>query len=253
MSNSERAIKLNGAKVNFIYSSLFNNIIMNSIDKNPNYKQIYKFVKDKFDRTTHFKHGPFDETYYTLRVYESAKEIIGKLNKSVKKEQVLVACILHDIGKIKLKPSKMFSKHEVLENASEEWHKHAKLSVPIAKKFLKKIGHSDEFIEEVCYLIENHDLRGDKLQERSIELQIIQDADLIADIGFAGFIRPFLYCGKFSKQSVISSIEFIKKEDRTEGGDEINLPISKDIAKREMKIQSDLVKEISKEIDSNLL
>jgi hypothetical protein len=87
MSNSERATKLKGAKVNFIYSSLFNNTIMNSIDKNPNYKKIYKFVKEKFDRTTHFKHGPFDETYYTLRVYESAKEIIEKLNKSVKKNK----------------------------------------------------------------------------------------------------------------------------------------------------------------------
>jgi HD superfamily phosphodiesterase len=160
---------------------------------------------------------------------------------------------LHDIGKIKLKPSKIFSKYEVLENASEEWHKHAKLSVPIAKKFLKQIGHSNEFIDEVCYLIENHDIRGHKIQERSLELQIIQDADLIADIGFAGFIRPFLYCGKFSKQSVISSIEFIKKEDRTKNGDEINLPLSKSIAKREMKIQSDLVKKISKEIDSDLL
>lgn len=226
---------------------------MNSIDENPNYKQIYKFVKDKFNKTTDFKHGPFDETYYTLRVYESAKEIIEKLNKSVKKEQVLVACILHDIGKIKLKSSKMFSRHEILENAFEEWHKHAKLGVPIAKKFLKQIGHSDDFIEEVCYLIGNHDLRGDKLQERSLELQIVQDADLIADIGFSGFIRPFLYCGKFSKQSVIGSIEFIKEEDRTDDGDEINLPISKTITKREMKIQSDLVKEISKEIDSDLL
>jgi len=226
---------------------------MNSIDKNPNYKQIYKFVKDRFDKTRHFKHGPFDETYYTLRVYESAKEIIQKLNKTVKTEQVLVACILHDIGKIKLKPSKMFSKNDILENASKEWNKHPKLSVPIAKKFLKQIGHSDDFTEEVCYLVENHDLRGDKLQERSLELQILQDADLIADIGFAGFIRPFLYCGKFSKQSVIDSIKFIKKEDRTDSGDEINLPISKIIAKREMKIQRNLVKEISKEIDSDLL
>ena len=41
---SERAIKLKETEVNFIYSSLFNYIIMNSIDKKPNYKEIYKFV-----------------------------------------------------------------------------------------------------------------------------------------------------------------------------------------------------------------
>jgi putative nucleotidyltransferase with HDIG domain len=225
---------------------------MNSIDKKPNYRQIYQFIKDKFDKTTHFKHGPFDETYYTLRVYESAKEIIKEL-KNIKKEQVLVACLLHDIGKTKLKSSKIFSKHEILKNAAEERHKHPKLSVPIAKKFLRQIGHSDEFIKEVCYLIENHDLRWDKLQKKSLELQILQDADLIADIGFAGFIRPFLYCGKFNKQSIINSIKFIKQEDRTKNGDNINLPICKAIAEREMKIQNDLVKEISKEINSDLL
>ena len=226
---------------------------MNSIDKKPDYKQIYKFVKNKFGKTTHFKHGPFDETYYTLRVYESAKEIIKKLNKKIKKEQLLVATILHDVGKIKLKSSKIFGKNDVLENVSEEWHKHAKFGVPIAKKYLKNIGHSKEFIEEVCYLIEYHDLRGNKLKEKSSELQILQDADLIADIGFAGFIRPFLYCGKFSKQSIIDSIEFIKKEDRTSKGNKLNLNISKSIAKREMKIQSSLIKEISKEIDSDLI
>ena len=226
---------------------------MNTIDKKPDYKQIYEFVKEKFDRTTHFKHGPFDETYYSLRVYESGKEIIGKLGRKVKKEQVLAAAILHDIGKIKLKSSKLFSKYEMLENISEEWHKHAKLGVPIAKRYLKKLGHSEEFIEEVCFLIEHHGLRGEKLGDRSLELQILQDADLIADIGFAGFIRPFLYCGKFSKQSVISSIKFIKKEDRTNNGDELNLSVSKSIAEREMGIQSDLIKEISKDIDSDLL
>jgi HD superfamily phosphodiesterase len=226
---------------------------MDQIDKKPNYKQIYDFVKNNFDKTTHFRHGPFDETYYTLRVYESAKEIIKKLNKDVKKERILVACILHDIGKIRLMPSKMFSKSEILENASEEWNKHTRLGVPIAKKFLKEQGHSEGFIREVCYLIENHSLRGDKLQKRSLELQILQDADLIADIGFAGFIRPFLYCGKFNRRYIISSIEFIKKEDRTDGGRRLNLSISRSIAKREMKIQRYLVKEISKEIKSDLL
>jgi len=226
---------------------------MNSIDKNPDYKKMYNFVRGRFNQTTHFKHGPFDETYFTLRVYESAKEIIRNSGRKVKTEQVLVSSIFHDIGKTKLRPSKMFRRNEVLENVSEEWHKHEKLGVPIAKRYLKKAGHSDEFIEEVCYLIEHHSLRRNKLKKKSLELQILQDADLIADIGFAGFIRPFLYCGKFNKQSVISSIRFIKKEDRTSNGNKLNLNISKSIAKREIKIQDSLIKEISKEIDSDLL
>ena len=222
-------------------------------DLNPNYKEIYNFVKEKFEKTSHFKHGPFDETYYSLRVYESAKEIISKLNKKVKKNVVLVACILHDVGKIKLKTSKIFGKNRAVGAFREEWRKHPKLSVPIARRFLKKRGYSKEFIDEDCYLVENHDMRGDLLDKRCVELKIIQDADLIADIGFAGFIRPFLYCGKFSKQSIISSIKFIQTEDRTMEGGLINLSVSKNIAKREMKIQNDLVNEISKDIKSDLL
>ncbi len=226
---------------------------MNSTDKKPDYKQIYAFVKDKFEKTNHFKHGPFDETYYTLRVYESAKKIINKLNKKVKREQILVAAILHDIGKIKLKPSKLFNRKSILENASEEWSKHAKLGVPIARKYLKKLGHSEEFIEEVCYLIEHHDLRGNKLKEKSLELQVLQDADLIADMGFSGFIRPFLYCGKFNTQSIVGAIHYLKKENGAANYAKLNLNASKSIAKRQLKIQNELIKEISKDIDSDLL
>ena len=226
---------------------------MNEIDKKPDYKKIYQFVNNEFRKTIHFKHGPFDETYFTLRVYESAKEIIEQLNERLNVEEVLVACLLHDVGKVKLDSSKLFSEHNVLKSFSEEWHRHPNLSVDIAKTFLKTQGHSELFIENVCYLIDRHDLRGDKLQERSIELAVVQDADLVADIGFAGFIRPFLWCGKFTDQSVIGSINYVKTEDRTNDSTMLNLEVSKSIAKREMKIQDELIKEISKDIDSELL
>jgi putative nucleotidyltransferase with HDIG domain len=224
---------------------------MNTIDKYPDYKKLYGFVSAEFNKTTHFKHGPFDETYFSLRVYESAKEIIRKLRRKVNVQQVLVAAILHDIGKIKLKTSKMFTPDKILKNAADEWIKHAKLSVPIAKKILKRLGHSEEFIQKVCYLIENHNFRDAK--SKSIELKILQDADLIADIGFAGFIRAFLYSGKFRDSSVISSIRYLQKEDRTINGSQLNLAISRSIAKTEIKIQSNLIREISKELDSDLL
>jgi putative nucleotidyltransferase with HDIG domain len=225
---------------------------MNSVDCKPDYKKIYSFIKKRFERTTHFKHGPYDETFYSLRVYESAKEIIKKLNKKVKKEPLLVAAILHDIGKTKLKSSKIFQRKPFLKKDSKEWDKHAKLGVPIAKKFLKQIGHSEDFIQEVCYLIENHDLRGNALKKKSIELKILQDADLIADIGIAGFIRPFLYSGKFNSVSIINSIRFINKEDRIKG-EKLNLNESKQIARKKMKFQKELIREISKEIKSDLL
>ncbi len=228
---------------------------MNAKDKNPNYKKIYKYIKSKFDNNTHFYHGPFDETFFTMRVYESAKEIIQKTPEKVRESEVLTATLLHDIGKIKLSSKKLFfsskkgPSREEKKLAMIEWREHAKKSVPIAKNYLKRQGHSDEFIERVCYLIINHDKKD--MKNKTIELKIIQDADLIADIGIAGFIRPFLFAGKF-KRSIISTIQYLQTDNRIEN-EPLNLKESKELGKQKMKKQQELAKEILKEIDSKLL
>ncbi|MBT6774617.1 hypothetical protein HOA91_04560, partial [Candidatus Woesearchaeota archaeon] len=82
---------------------------MNTIDENPNYKEIYNLVKELFESTEHFYHGPFDETYYSLRVYETCKEIITELEQEVSTVVILTASILHDIGKTKTDPVKVFT------------------------------------------------------------------------------------------------------------------------------------------------
>ena len=225
---------------------------MNSIDKEPNYKKIYSFIKENFEKTNYFSHGAFDETYFSMRVYESSKKIMSEIKQAINKEVVLVGAILHDIGKIKLKTSILFKANKITNETRKEWYKHPKLGVPIAKRFLKQLGHSDEFITKVSYLIEHHADRGDKLKNKSIELKILQDADLIADIGYSGFIRPFLYSGNFKKQNVIESIKHLSKENRLKNH-KINLNISKRLAKKELAIQNKLSKEIYKNIQSELL
>ena len=226
---------------------------MNTIDKNPNYKEIYNLVKELFESTEHFYHGPFDETYYSLRVYETCKEIITELEQEVSTVVILTASILHDIGKTKTDPVKVFTPLGKTDDAMKEWKRHPKLGVPIAKKILTEMGHSEEFIEKVCYLIENHDNRRDEIKNKSIELQILQDADLIADCGFAGFIRPFLYGSKFSRQ-IIKTIKYLQTEiNRVEEDGLLNLNVSKTIAKRKIELEKRLIKEISSDIDSDLL
>lgn len=226
---------------------------MNPIDEKPDYKEIYKIVKNLFESTEHFYYGPFDETYYSLRVYESSKEIMNKLNPKISRSVVLVASILHDIGKTKINTAKVFSPAGKTDEAIDEWKKHAELGVPLAKEILKKLGHSDKFILDVSYLIEYHDTRGNKIKNKSMELQILQDADLIADCGFAGFIRPFLYGSKFNRH-IIGSIKFMQKEmNRVEQEGLLNLDVSKIITKSKIKLEKKLIKEISKDINSDLL
>ena len=226
---------------------------MNQIDKNPDYKEIYNIVKELFEASEHFYFGPFDETYYSLRVYETSKEIIALLNSEVNVRMVLVAAILHDVGKTTLDTVKVFSPKGKTEEAMKEWKQHSKLSVPIAKRILSEIGHSEEFIAEVCYLIEHHDHRKDEMENKSVELQILQDADLIADCGFAGFIRPFLYGGKFSRK-IIDTIKYLQTEtNEVEKKGKLNLEVSKEIAKRKVELEKRLIKEISLDLESDLL
>ena len=226
---------------------------MNSIDKNPNYKEIYSIITKMFESTKHFFHGPFDETYFALRVYETSKEIISKLDQNVKVQVILVASLLHDIGKTKIDESKIFLSSGTNTSMDGEWGKHPKFGVPIVRAVLTKLRHSEDFIEQVCFLVKHHDTRGDKIKNKSIELQILQDADLLADCGFAGFIRPFLYGSKFSRQT-ISSIKYLQTSiNRVEEDGMLNLEVSKNIAKRKIELEKRLICEISKDIESNIV
>tara|TARA_Y100000310_G_scaffold341885_1_gene442714 strand:+ start:235 stop:909 length:675 start_codon:yes stop_codon:yes gene_type:complete len=224
---------------------------MDKIDQNPNYKKIYQIVKAKFNQTNYYCHGPFDETYFSLHVYETAKKLIYLSKKKCQKEPILVAALLHDIGKTKLDDEKVFGSF-LGKKSVKEWRKHAKFGLPITKKILNQLGHSKEFIEQVCYLIEHHDHRTK--EEKTFELKLLQDADLIADWGLAGFIRPFLYGCKF-RQSVLGSVDHIKKKSYAVSHEyqQLNLNISKRLGKQKLSLQKKLYQEIIEDSKSGLL
>jgi HD superfamily phosphodiesterase len=227
---------------------------MNSKDRNPDYKRIYSIVKRIYEGTEHFRHGPFDETFFTMRVYETAKEIMGKLDRKCDRNKVLVAAIVHDVGKSKLNNDRLVKGDDMHKDVHKEWHRHAKLGVPIARRILRDLGHSEEFISDVLYLVENHDHRIDDGFEKTLELKILQDADLIADCGFAGFIRPFLFGGKFKKQSIVDSILYMQNnKNRVANTKLLNLGVSRRIATRRFKLEQKLINKISEEIVSDLL
>ena len=222
---------------------------MNNLDKNPNYKKIYQFVSEKFKKTYFFWNGPLDETYFTLRVYETAKELISKINQPVNKELVLASAILHDIGKIKLNEEILKERRLDSLDKRTEWKKHPLLGVPIAKEILTELGHSSEFIEEASHLIKNHSNEDCK---KSIELKILQDADKLADYGYESIIRCFLHSGKF-QQSTIDGIKFLENNPIKKRYENLNLEISKTIGKEKIKKHTQVVIELSKSIKSDLL
>jgi HD superfamily phosphodiesterase len=179
-----------------------------------------------------------------MRVFETVKELAKKPSTVL-----LTASIMHDVGKSKLDMKKIFHGKELITD-QKEWETHPIKSVPIARRILKSLGHSNEFINEVSGLIKNHDNRS--LKDKSFELKILQDADLLADMGLADFIRPFLWGGKFDR-SVISCIQFMLEQKQGKDINKLNLPASKKLCKKQYKIKEELAKRIIKLLDSELI
>lgn len=63
--------------------------------------------------------------------------------------EIRLCLLLHDIGK-------PFS---YTEGDVRYFHGHAEVSKIMSEKILKRLGFNDDFINEVCYLIKNHDTK----------------------------------------------------------------------------------------------
>lgn len=226
---------------------------MNEADNNPDYKKLWKEVKKLFENSGFFNYGGYDETFCTIMVFETAKEIMKKLkNKKFNEKIVLVASIFHDVGKSKIDIKKVFKENgDDKKGADIEWDKHSILSPIITREILKKYNYSDDFIEKVCYLIKNHDNKN--LKNKTLELKILQDADLVGDSGIVDIARNFANGGQF-KRSILDSIKRIKKYGVSRFNfKNLNLTESKQLIKEKNKLILDLMKKLDKLMESDLI
>jgi len=216
----------------------------------PDYKKLYKIVCDLFIKSKHFDHGHWDETFFTMRVFEWCKKLIRRTSIKVNEEVVLVAALFHDVGKSEL---------NTLKKIKTDWEKHPLLGARITERILREQGFDDAFINKVVYLVKHHDDKPHKIKmRRTNELMILQDADLLADMGLVGVVRPFLYSGKM-KRPTIENINYMRDALKYNSFlsehalDSLNLEESKRIAKELLKKSTGLIKEIVKLTDSELL
>lgn len=216
----------------------------------PDYKKLYEIVCDLYSDTNHFYYGQWDETFYTLRVFETSKMLIKRSRAKVEEDVILTAAIFHDTGKTKLDTDKKIE---------EEWDKHPNYGAEITREILRKQGYSNGFVEKVVYLVKHHDNRPGKVEMvRTNELKILQDADLLADMGIASFVRPFLYSGK-NKRKTIDNVNYIKTTRSNDGGISkenlyrLNLKASKRMAVKLIKESDKLNNRIFKMTQSELL
>lgn len=214
------------------------------------YRKLYEIVCDLYSNTEHFYYGQWDETFFTLRVFETCKDLIKKSKEDVDEEVILTAAIFHDVGKTELNTE---------EKIKKDWDNHPILGAKITKRILKEQRFENEFIDKVVDLVKHHDNRPGKVEMiRTEELKILQDADLLADMGIASFIRPFLYSGK-NKRKTIENVNYIKTERRSNGQlskeniHRLNLKASKRIAKKLINEANKLNDKIFKMTQSELI
>ena len=130
------------------------------------------FVKDKLEGAE----GGHD-WFHIERVYKNS--LLIAQNEVCDLIVVKLGALLHDIA-----DSKFHAGDETVGPA-------------VARAFLEQEQVSDETVNHVIKIIENISFKGGKVQQefKSIELDIVQDADRLDAIGAIGIARAFNYGG----------------------------------------------------------
>lgn len=133
-----------------------------------------EYVRDYFknDSSGH-------DFYHTLRVFKMAKHIA--INEKANEKIVMLAALLHDVDDIKLSPQTNHNKAN-------------------ARKFLLDNKLNIETINQIIDIINDISFKGvESVPSKTLEGQIVQDADRLDAIGAIGIARAFTYGGNHNR------------------------------------------------------
>lgn len=121
-----------------------------------NKEKIFKIIpelraEDGFDQK--HPHHCYDVWGHTMEALKRSKPDL----------QIRISLLLHDIGK-------PYSYQE--EGDIRHFKGHPQKSAEISKQILQRLGYSDKEVEDICYLIKNHDTLIDvnKINENNLKL-----------------------------------------------------------------------------------
>lgn len=131
----------------------------------------------EFAKTELSKYESGHDWYHTYRVWSAAKKIAVLENADL--YVVELAALLHDIADAKF------------HKGDEE------IGAIVASNFLKSQNVQTDIIEKVVYIIRNISFKSEGIEKtkKTIEFQIVQDADRLDAIGAIGIARAFAYGG----------------------------------------------------------
>lgn len=185
---------------------------------------------------------------HTKRIFNNAL-VISK-STTCNKLIVQLAALLHDIG-----DSKFYNGDETM-------------APKMVTTFLTSQNIEKEIIDKVLFIIENMSFRHsfDQKIEKSIEFQIVQDADRLDAIGAIGIARAFSYGGfkkrpfydEYFAQNVITDSQSYKNSNSHTINhfyekllllkDQMNTPKGKEMAEKRHQFLLDFLEEFYAEI-----
>lgn len=128
---------------------------------------VVKYARREYDNSLRKKPSLSQSLRYrwehTLRVVQRGIDLAKKENADL--EEVMVACVLHDISKL-----------SDLEHGLE----HGRLGAKKVRPILKEIGYSKKQVDNICYAIAWHvDGKAGFIYPHTLEADIVSDADKI--------------------------------------------------------------------------
>ena len=144
--------------------------------KQPEFERINTYMQGCMKDSAH-------DREHVYRVLYAALDI-AKSEKDVNYDILIVACLLHDIGR-----------QAQIENPSLC---HAEVGAEAAKEYLLGCGYGQDFAEQVAECIRSHRFRKEQ-PPKTIEAKILFDADKLDVTGAMGVARTLLYGGRLSR------------------------------------------------------
>lgn len=118
-------------------------------------KIIFEIIPELLDEKDFLQNNPwhiYDVWDHTKKVFQNSKP----------DKEIRLVLLLHDIGKP--------HSYQDDENGIRHFKGHAQKSAKISKPILKRLGYTEEQINEICFLIANHD--------KTVQPEVINAGDL---------------------------------------------------------------------------
>ena len=120
----------------------------------------------------------FDQNHphHCYDVWEHTKVALEKSNKDL---ETRLALLLHDIGK----------PHSYQDEEVRHFHGHPEVGAKMSEKILKELRYSDRTVNNVCFLIKNHD--------KIIDFNNLDDLET-KDLGLIDKLLNIQYCDAYA-------------------------------------------------------